>query len=85
MTGVPCARPKSVGLDHYHVSINQHMLSSTRNFCSASVCPGFDTAAPAEMSETSSRSQGGVVYGFDQQKHSEHANARLRSAVCQHI
>ena len=30
MTGVPCARPRSMGLDHYYLPGNQHMPRSRR-------------------------------------------------------
>ena len=66
MTGVLRTRPQSVGLDHYYVSGNQHMSRSRKFFFLTNVCSGFDSAAPAQTSETSSRSRGGggVVLWF---------------------
>ena len=64
MTGVLCTQPESVGLDHHYVSGNQQMARSRKKAFRPIVCPAFDSAAPTQTSDTSTRSQGGVVFWF---------------------
>ena len=64
-TGILHTRTGSKGLDHYYASGGQHM-SRSRN---KKIFPGpglfsFDGLTPALTSETSLRSQGGVVLWF---------------------
>ena len=64
-TGMLCTQPQSMRFDHYYASGNQHTLSSRKPFFSlAIVCSVFNSATHAQTSETSSRSQGGVMLWF---------------------
>ena len=60
-TGIPYSGSQSVGFDHYYASGSQHMMTSRKNLFPGSCLFTFDSVAPAQTNETSSRYQGGGV------------------------
>ena len=58
-TGIPYTVPQCVGFDHYYASGSQHMSESKSSFWAC--LSRFDSVTPTQTSETSSRSQRGVV------------------------